>query len=257
MYVVKKKLASSSLLFILISLILVLISLFWEIPVVPGIIQTVFARPLAYLYSARIVPESPDLAKLQEENRKLREQLVSANQLKMDNQALRNQFNESSIPNERLLPARVIGFEGKYNFPHTLIIDKGNTHGVRVGQAVVVQKYLVGEVSRVSEAFSLVRLPSHPNFSTVGKTSQYNATGVLAGAEDFIVLDRVVITDTLGVGDTVVTKGDVAGNGIGILPDIIVGKIVSIDKQESDPFQSAKIESLINYAALSTVFVVY
>jgi len=68
-------------------------------------------------------------------------------------------------------------------------------------------------------------------------------------------LDKVVITDELEKGHLIVSKGEVEKNGIGIPPDLIIGKIKSVNKSDNKPFQNAEIESLINYSQLEVVFV--
>ena len=44
--------------------------------------------------------------------------------------------------------------------------------------------------------------------------------------------------------------------GFGIPQDLIIGRIVSLNKVSSAPFQTAKVESFLSFPRLETVFVV-
>jgi len=69
-------------------------------------------------------------------------------------------------------------------------------------------------------------------------------------------LDNVVLSDSIAVGDYVVTKGDLTIDNSGYPPSLIVGKIISVEKKSSDLFQRGKVKSLVDFSRLSTVFVV-
>jgi cell shape-determining protein MreC len=71
-----------------------------------------------------------------------------------------------------------------------------------------------------------------------------------------IILDDVVLSDTLQKGDLVLTKGDIDSHGIGIPPDLIVGEITSVSKFPSDLFQKASLKSKIDSSKLNKAFIV-
>lgn len=70
------------------------------------------------------------------------------------------------------------------------------------------------------------------------------------------MLDNVVLAEGLEKDDLVSTKGDTDENGLGFPPDLVVGKIVSVNKKASNLFQSADIRSLVDFNKLETVFVI-
>ena len=70
-----------------------------------------------------------------------------------------------------------------------------------------------------------------------------------------MVLDNVVLSDTIENTDLVETKGDVDANGNGYPPHLIVGKILSVNKKTSALFQSALVGSLVDVSKLDVVFV--
>ncbi|HSW47545.1 MAG TPA: rod shape-determining protein MreC [Candidatus Saccharimonadales bacterium] len=196
-------------------------------------------------------PDSKDeLSKLQDENRNLASQLTKQEEMKRDNQALRDQFQTGNPAPNTLLPATVIGGEDD-----TIIIDKGQADMIQVGDVVVLKDNLIGKVDRVSMHLAVVDLITG-NTSFTAKTVKTDSLGIVKGQSGGLLLSNVVLSDKLEKGDLVVAKGDVDSHGIGFPPDLIAGKIVSVNKKASNLFQSAEVRSLVDFAKLKIVFVI-
>jgi rod shape-determining protein MreC len=212
------------------------------------------------LYGLRvgISGQAPQVvSKLKQENAALSGKLLEYDKLKRDNDALRSQFETESSVRYKLLPAKVLGFLGRSNDPSALIIDAGQRDGVKRGMAVVLENNLVGEISSVSEVYSKVLLPTDKEFSTIAKTAENQSLGIVHGEDNFILLDQVSIKDKIIEGETVLTRGEANNSGMPQVPsDLVVGKIESIYKNESQPFQTAKVISNVFVPKIETVFVV-
>lgn len=220
------------------------------------ITQGIYHAPKATLYEMGVgKEENTQLSQLKKENTKLIEQMVEYERIKNDNKALQDQFQEEVIDSQKLLPARIVGFQGPISSPKSIIIDKGTLDHVAKGMPVVVGKSLIGVVNTPTATYSSVNLVNNTFFSTVAKTTDNKALGVVKGNNGAIIFERVAITDTLSKNDIVLTKGDVGENGK-IPPDLIIGKIESINKIASDPFQTAIISSYIDISRLTRVFVI-
>jgi len=197
---------------------------------------------------------------LEDENKSLYKKLTNTENLEKENNALRDQFKTISPKSANLLPAKIVGapsFIPNVTIPDAFIIDKGTKDGVVNGLAIVLKDNLVGRVAKTSDNFSEVTVLTNKNFSFTAKTSKTGALGVVRGfGSTDMVLDNVLLSESLEVGDLVLTKGELDIKGIGLPPDIIVGKIISVDKKPSSLFQSAKVQSLIDFSKLSEVFVV-
>ena len=190
--------------------------------------------------------------KLQEENNTLRTQLAKMHELERDNKALKDQFQTSKPTTKNLLPADVIGLQ-----QDKITIDKGEQDNVHIGDIVVVKDNLIGKVSKTSPRISVATLISDPSTSFTAKTAKTSAIGVIVSqGGDNIFLGNVVLSDKLEKDDIVMTKGDVDEKGAGFPPDLVVGKIVSISKRESNLFQAAKLQSLVEFEKMRTVFVI-
>ena len=249
----KKRVNIILLIFLLVSFLAFLNPTFPPFKIVRGFAQAIFSVPKLALYTVKLgfLSEGKEVSQLKDENRKLYEKLSDFDRLKRDNEALRSQFEISSAASQNLLLAKVIGFLGPLSNPTSLIIDKGEIDGVKNGQAVVSGKNLVGKIENISEKFSQVMLPVNKNFTVLGKSSNNNSQGIVRGENDFILFDQIVITEKVEDQEVVLTKGE----DNGIQSDLIVGKISSVNRRESAPFQTAKIESLVPFSKLETVFI--
>ncbi len=224
-----------------------------------GIFQNIFSSPKTFLYGIKVgigADDSKEVKKLKEENATLVKKLVEFERTKRDNEALRSQFETEETKTFKLIPASVVGFLGKFSSPTVLIINKGAADGIKQEMAVVFKNNLVGKINEVSEAYARVLLPVNEKFSILGKSLETNVPGVILGQGDFILFDRVDINENIREGEILVTKGEINEKGHGIPPGLIIGKILSVNKNESLPFQTAKAKELIQYAKLENVFVV-
>jgi rod shape-determining protein MreC len=199
-----------------------------------------------------------EIEALRKENQQLRAKDAESKKLEREMAALRDQFKETNIPTQKLSPAQIIGRRGfvpGVSVPDTLIINRGKAEGIRRGQVVVYENVVLGQVAKVSTHLSEVILLWNPVSSLTVMTSQ-NANGILKGkGKGELVLDNVVLSEKLQKGDSVVTKGDVNSEGLGYPPDLLVGKILSVEKKQSALFQTAEVVSPVDVSRITTVFV--
>lgn len=231
---------------------------------ITNFVQQIFA-PIS-LFSYNLLNQadnffySSKLKSLEEENQKIFKKIVDQNKLLEDNKALRDQFATSYPRPQSLIPADIVGapsFVPGFSNSETFIIDKGQEDGIRVGQAVVYKENLLGRVSKTSKFLSSVVLINNSNLSFVAKTLETNAQGVVKGqgGED-VILDEVLLSENLKIGDLVLTKGNIGLEGAGFPPDLIVGRITSVSKISSDLFQKAQVKSAVDFTKIDKVFVV-
>lgn len=259
----RKRLNTGLLFFVIFSIIILFLSRTTVFSGITGFIQNIFSTPKLFLYSFNIKLSNPfnifnteDYKKLEDQNREILSRLVEYNKIKKDNIVLKEQFENGSIKSKNLILAQVIGFLGRHDLPQGLIINKGENEGVKKGAGVIINNNFVGKVTKTSKTFSRILLPTDREFSIVVKDISSGATGIIRGEEDFVLIDKVVITDQLKKNDIIVTKGDVDKSGTGVPPDYLIGTISSVNKAENKPFQNAKIEPILDYSKLETVFVV-
>jgi rod shape-determining protein MreC len=204
--------------------------------------------------------EPSELQRVKDENAELQSQLAANREQEKEIQALRDQFATTTPTSSDLLPARVIGLKAfipGVSLPEQIIIDKGSKDGLHTNDALIYKNNLVGQVAIANDHVSLVDLSFKKGFSVTASTSQTSALGISKGqGQGSILLDNVVLSDTLKKDDLVVTKGSTESDESGIPPGLVIGMITSIDKKASSLFQTAHVQPLVDITHATTLFVV-
>jgi len=173
---------------------------------------------------------------------------VRLEQLEKENQAMKKLLGAPLPPDWQFIPAQVLGVN-----QGVMIIDQGSDLGVKNSQVVVFEEALIGKVVKVNPKLSRVQLPLFKDSDIKVKILGTNGQGLVRpGTEGSLILDQVLQEVGLQEGQTVVTSGGQEEYP----PNLLVGKIKSIEKQETAVFQQAVLEPLVDYYSLEEVFVV-
>lgn len=201
-----------------------------------------------------------ELQRLKEQNAELEAQIAKYKEQDKEMQALRDQFATTTPASSSLLPSHIIGLKAfipGVSLPEQIIIDKGKRDGITTNAAVIYKNNVVGKIAVANDHVSLIDLSFKKGFSVTATTSQTNSLGISKGqGQGSILLDNVVLSDSLKKDDLVVTKGSTDSDESGIPPGLVIGKIVSVDKKASNLFQTARVQPLIDITHVSTLFVV-
>lgn len=217
-----------------------------------GSLEKVLISGMQLVHGETPSSEVSTLEKLKTENQKLKTQLAKEYLLIQENQALHDQFAKSESEAKTLLPATVLSHRDS----GSILLDHGAADGVTKNDAVLLNDNLVGIVTAVTPHTATVQLTIAKDFSIASQTVKTNALGVAHGMDtDGILFQNVLLSDSLKPGDFVATKGESNDKQAGLPPNLIVGRIISIDKKASALYQTAKVESLIDFARIRTVFV--
>ncbi|MBI4084302.1 MAG: rod shape-determining protein MreC [Candidatus Levybacteria bacterium] len=260
----RRGLSLTALLFLILSVFLLTVFRSPVFFVARGTVELVVAPLQRTVYSAfggfSGIGGGDRIRQLEEENSTLWSQSKRQKTLETEVKALRDQFQTADPQAKTLLPATVIGLKGflpGISLPSEIVLDKGFNDSIEKGYIVVYKDNLLGIVTKVTPHVSLVKLVTDSNISFTARTAQTNAFGVVSGqANGVMLLKNVVLSDKLTVNDLVVTKGDRDENGKGYPPDLIVGKIISVDKKASALFQSAQVRGLVDIARIPIVFII-
>lgn len=248
--------------FILISIVFFLLSLGGNLKFASSILEKLASPIGGGIYSAfhklPFVSENVQTKKLKDKNLSVVVQNSEIEKLKKENSALRDQFQTPNPKSYNLLPAQIIGapsFIPGVTIPTNFILDKGEQDNIKVSLAVVFKNNLIGKIIQTSSNLSKAEVIVNNSSSFTAKT-QGDVLGVIKGDGKTMTFDNVLLSENIKVGDIVTTKGDISIKGIGYPPDIIVGKIMSIDKNPSSLFQKARVESFVDFSKLSMVFII-
>lgn len=224
-------------------------------------ITTIFVPVQKFVFSVHnpIVNTDNAIKKLQNENDALRKRLVDQTKLAKENEALRDQFQTTTLPSQHLLPATIIGVPGflpGISLPEAFIIDRGSRDGIKKGMPVVYKDVLVGSITDLTASSAYVVLLTAKNTSFTATTLDKNALGVIKGqGNGAMILDNILLSQQIKKNDIIVTNGDVHMDGSGYPPGLVVGRITAIEKNPSALFQKADVVPAAVLTELSTVFV--
>lgn len=191
--------------------------------------------------------------KLIEENLHLKSENASFEEAMQENEILRNQL--SILPRDKFETeaASVIGRD-IYNDNEWILVNKGEKQGIKKGMPVIISDgVLVGRVEEVFSSSAKIIFISNPLMNTNVEAVETGAVGMAKGNYGLgLIMDLVLQTDTLKVGDKVITS-DISQN---IPRGLLVGEIQEIFPAKNDLFQKAIIATPVDFLKLRFVFII-
>lgn len=171
--------------------------------------------------------------------------------LTTENNELRKLLDFKKTQPQKLATANVISKEIN-NAGQLVIIDQGETSGIRVGDPVVIQNgILIGKIITTQSGSSVVRLITD-NQSKVAVTilGQNQTIGVLEGGFGIsLTIKFIPRNESVTVGTIVVSSGQEERMPRGLL----LGTISAVENEAYQPFQQAILTPAANLTKLQTV----
>lgn len=264
---IKKKfsLKKSKILITIIIIVLVLVllnvlqkevrSLFYS---VSAPIQKVFWRGgdstanfLKGIFNAGSLQNETDQFKL--ENEKLLSQLINLNELKKENETLRQSLGLKLEKDFKLSFAQIIGKNISQDF---ILINKGTNNGVAKDMPVITsEKALVGRISDVYNDFSKVMLISNKDsvLSANIQREENNIAGVIKGKGDLAIFLDLVSNEEIILNKDIVITSHLDKTFPG---NLLIGMIKNVYKNDVESFQWAEIEPFFNLSTAENLFIV-
>ncbi len=161
--------------------------------------------------------------------------------LLQENIRMRKLLGSSSSRDEKIQIAEVVSVDlGRGSMK--LLINKGLSDGVRVGDAVVDDSGVLGQIVRAGGQTSLVLLVTDKDHAIPIQVRRNGLRAIAGGTGslDHLVLENLPISSDVSVGDIVETSGLA-----GLFPDgYPVGRIVDINDEQSSVFASVRVSPL-------------
>lgn len=180
------------------------------------------------------------------------QKLVVLDQLKIENELLKQQLGFKSKSGLNLEPCTVLSMDPQ-NTSDAIILNCGKDNGIQVGQAVVSNNFLVAKVIHVGGKTSTAVLITNSQSSVDAKVARTDAEGVVRGSfGSGLVFDLVSQSADLKQDDLVVT----AGIDQNIPKNILIGKIDQTLSGNNDLFKKTTIVSPVRANSVDYVFVV-
>lgn len=191
--------------------------------------------------------------RLREENETLRGEVLRADDVAREQEALLDQLDLDFVDDIPREDARVVAFSPS-NFELSVEIDKGAGDGVAVGMPVVTGSGLVGRIENVSENRSTVQLLLDDEFSVGIRVVPQGDTGVANGRGVRRSMEAELLDPgtPLERGQVVVTSGLQQSQ---YPPGIPVGRIASASAKPNALQQEATIDPIVDLGKLAFVTV--
>jgi rod shape-determining protein MreC len=201
-----------------------------------------------------LVAARAEIDRLQAENEALLREVEELREAAGELQLMQELFSHAvQTPDLRRVTATVIGHDPGVAI-RSIIIDKGSDDGIQVGMPVEGARGLVGQVFRVTADLAQVVLITDSASSIPARLGTSRATGLLRGGGlgGSMTIEWVNLQHQIEVGELVLTSG----LGGKFPQDIVIGRIVDVERSEAELFQKAIVQAAIDFEALELVFVV-
>ena len=220
--------------------------------------QTWLSVRFQALQNAIAAPQ--DLARLRQRNSEME---VEVSRMQTEIIVLKQQISETRVlsalvdfarvqPENRYLAATVIGRDPSPFFEY-VIINRGSDDGLRRGMPVVTQQGLVGRVAAVTADAARVQLITDPASSINVKLEPSTAQAVIRGeVSGEISLAMIPQSAPVEIGDLILTSG-LGGN---YPTNILIGQVTSVRRRETDLFQSASVQPVMDFNQLEIVLII-
>lgn len=229
-----------------------------------GLVQVVFSKPANYV--AGVFENIEDLQNTYEENKELKKRLDKVAKLEADVQELTKENKElrdvldkkETLRDFDPIQATVIG-RNPERWNELIMIDKGETSGIKQNMAVITANGLIGKVKSTEKFTATIQLLSalDPTNRISAKVLQGDKPvyGTIEGYDDeqkLLKLKRIPSDAKVKKGQSVVTSG--LG---GIFPaGLEIGKVVKVEPDEFGLNQSAYVKPGADFYDIENVMVV-
>jgi len=191
---------------------------------------------------------------LKNENQRLLAEIVGLQETVKERQNIKEALLNTQEDNFKLVLAETVGLEGDF-----ILLNKGSSDGILENMPVIsAQKVLFGKIDKVYENFSKVMLISSSNSVVDTRTESMDmqkitASGAIKGRGNLsIYLDLVASDAQIDAEDNLITSGQE-----GVFPrGLLIGKIVSVSKNDLKPFQTAEVLPFFDIKNVDNLFII-
>jgi len=166
-----------------------------------------------------------------------------------ENDRLRKILKFSETLERKVIAARVIGWDLS-PWRKSLIIDKGEKHGIVKNMAVIVPEGLVGRVLEAGLTTSRVLVLIDPDSRTSALAAETRSHGLVTGdGSKNLTLRYLDLDSDVQVGETVLSSGVT-----GLLPKgVRIGKIISLGKDKEGLHLAAEVSPFVAFSRIEEV----
>jgi rod shape-determining protein MreC len=195
---------------------------------------------------------------LQQEVTTLKAELSGEQLTKADYEQLHKLLQVAGAGQYRIVPATVIAVGQGYQL--TVMLDEGSAGGVKIGDTVMNDQGLVGQVTEVTSSTSTVLLASDASaligveVSPTGELGTVTGPGPLDGGDGLMRLNMLNSSSVLRVGEELVTAPSTSSQDY--VPGVPVGTITKVVLRNGSLTAAAEVKPFTDFTALGVVGIV-
>jgi rod shape-determining protein MreC len=215
----------------------------------------------SYGWFAGLIHAKSENARLRSQLDKLRAEAIQNANAAQQVDELRRELKYVGLPrfpqDYRPVPTDVISRPAS-EFQQQVGIAAGSSSGIRRNDPVVTADGLVGKVSSVAGHTAQVTLLTDANIDVSAIDVQSQAAGLVSHGEgpSTLTLDRVLKSQILREGETIVTQGFKVGPLTSIYPyGIPIGTVSGATNSEVDLYWNAQVAPFVHFDSLHSVLV--
>jgi rod shape-determining protein MreC len=186
-----------------------------------------------------------DNAALRAENERLAAENARLEEIRRENESLTGLLQLRAGLDFKTVATTVIARESS-EFRRLIVVDRGSDDNVKVGDvAVAPGGALAGRVVEVAPGTAKIVLLSDSTSTVIGQLSTNAATGQVVGQlGGVLIMQEIDATETVAVGDEVVTAGIELGGGVRspFPKGLLVGQVVDVKRDANDVVQTAYLQ---------------
>jgi rod shape-determining protein MreC len=202
-----------------------------------------------YLFLVHLQKENTVLkqriAELQNENHQMQEMALA-------NERMRHQLQFRERMATPMIAAEIIGQDPSSWFK-SVTIDRGESHGVQKGMAVISPDGVIGQILKTGPHYSTVLLITDYSSAIDAIVQRTRARAIVEGkGENRCQLKYLLRSEDVSPGDVVVT----AGSGGNFPKGLLIGEIQKVEKKGLGVFQHAELIPSVDLTKLEEVFII-
>jgi rod shape-determining protein MreC len=192
---------------------------------------------------------------LTEENSKLRQQLLTVDDLQRQTNQLQHLFQMAGLGGYKIVPARLMSMGSSGSFGATALLDVGSRDGIKLNQTVMAGEGMVGRIVEVTSTTSTALLLIDPTSTIGARVVGSGEIGFLSGTGQphELRLQFIDATATVKAGDTLVSYG--VHGGV-YAPGLPLGKVTAVETAQGTNSLIATVDPFIDISSLEIVGVV-
>lgn len=192
---------------------------------------------------------------LQNEILDLRRQVSELEDVQRENEALRKELGVTGTVHDTDKAFAHIVLQTNNPLDRSFVIDVGTKEGIKVGQPVVNQGFLIGRIVSVRADSAVVRSIVSPKSIIQAWIPGLNQKGVITGDGNTANLIEIDQGAQIDIGQNVETSGLAGANSTSIPAGILIGKVASNTSAPSSLKQSFRITLGVDPSTLEEVMV--